>query len=85
MTGRSSYVLSSMSRQMIHLGRPDDALELIHLAQYGSPDRPQGSERVNTRIRKTVDTAVRDFGDLAEVTDLTERLAAELPETAEAV
>ncbi|WP_435848305.1 transcriptional repressor NsdA [Streptomyces decoyicus] len=31
-----SYILSSMSRQMIHLGRPDDALELIHLAQYGS-------------------------------------------------
>lgn len=33
-----SYVLSSMGRQMIHLGRPDDALELIHLAQYGSRD-----------------------------------------------
>ncbi|MEU9557938.1 transcriptional repressor NsdA [Streptomyces fumanus] len=217
-----SYVLSSMSRQMIHLGRPDDALELIHLAQYGSRDcasprtqamlyamearayanmgqpgrckravrmaedtfaeaadwdepdpdwirffseaelygenshsfrdlayvagrspayaslaeplmsravelfaeddehqrsyalnlvgmatvhllrrepeqstalvtealgiaRKVRSERVNTRIRKTVDTAVRDFGDLAAVTDLTERLAAELPETAEAV
>jgi hypothetical protein len=31
-----SYILSNMSRQMIHLGRPDDALELIHLAQYGS-------------------------------------------------
>jgi hypothetical protein len=31
-------VLSSMSRQMIHVGRPDDALELIHLAQYGSRD-----------------------------------------------
>ncbi|MFF4404609.1 hypothetical protein ACFY2W_13610 [Streptomyces sp. NPDC001262] len=31
-----SYVLSNMSRQMIHLGRPDDALELIHLGQYGS-------------------------------------------------
>ncbi|MFI9027187.1 hypothetical protein [Streptomyces sp. NPDC053560] len=31
-----SYILSSMSRQMIHLGRPEDALELIHLAQYGS-------------------------------------------------
>ncbi len=43
------------------------------------------SERVNTRIRKTVDTAVRDFGDLAEVVDLTEQLAADLPETAEAV
>ena len=217
-----SYVLSSMSRQMIHLGRPDDALELIHLAQYGSRDcaspraqsmlyamearayanmgqpgkckravrmaedtfadvdewddpdpdwirffseaelhgenshsfrdlayvagrsptyaslaepvmqravelfaedaehqrsyalnligmatvhllqREPGrsaalaeqamhiakkvrSERVNTRIRKTVDTAVRDFGDLAEVVDLTEKLAVELPETAEAV
>ncbi|MER7926643.1 MULTISPECIES: hypothetical protein [unclassified Streptomyces] len=217
-----SYVLSSMSRQMIHLGRPDDALELIHLAQYGSRDcaspRTQAmlyamearayanmgqpgkckravrmaedtfadvhdwddpdpdwirffseaelygenshsyrdlayvagrspayaslaepvmqravdlfakddehqrsyalnligmatvhllqrepeqsavlateamtvakkvrSERVNTRIRKTVDTAVRDFGELAEVVDLTERLAIELPETAEAV
>ncbi|MEH0418185.1 transcriptional repressor NsdA [Streptomyces sp. B21-083] len=217
-----SYVLSSMSRQMIHLGRPDDALELIHLAQYGSRDcaspRTQAmlyamearayanmgqpgkckravrmaedtfadvhdwdepdpdwirffsraelygenshsfrdlayvagrsptyaslaepmmrnavdlfakdtdhqrsyalnligmatvhllqreperatvlaaeamviakkvrSERVSTRIRKTVDTAVRDFGDLTEVVDLTDLLAIELPETAEAV
>ncbi|MGD9481735.1 hypothetical protein WDH52_00520 [Streptomyces sp. TRM70308] len=33
-----SYVLSNMARQMIHLGRPDDALELLHLAQYGSRD-----------------------------------------------
>ncbi|MFI5619291.1 hypothetical protein [Streptomyces sp. NPDC051567] len=33
-----SYILSSMSRQMIHLGRPEDALELVHLAQYGSRD-----------------------------------------------
>ncbi|MFI6208811.1 hypothetical protein ACIBAI_20785 [Streptomyces sp. NPDC051041] len=217
-----SYILSSMSRQMIHLGRPDDALELIHLAQYGSRDcaspRTQAmlyamearayanmgqpgrckravrmaedtfaeaqewdepdpdwirffseaelyaenshsfrdlayvagrsptyaslaeplmsravelfaedgehqrsyalnligmatvhllrrepeqgaafatralqvaqkvrSERVTTRIRKTVDTAVRDFGDLAEIRDLGARLATELPDTAEAV
>ncbi|MGV9252312.1 transcriptional repressor NsdA [Streptomyces sp. NPDC003697] len=217
-----SYILSSMSRQMIHLGRPDDALELIHLAQYGSRDcagpRTQSmlyamearayanmgqpgkckravrmaedafadagdwdepdpdwirffseaelygenshsfrdlayvagrspayaslaeplmekavqlfaedhehqrsyalnligmatvhllrrepeqsteyavralrvakkvrSERVNTRIRKTVDNAVRDYGDLAEVIGLTEQLATELPESAEAV
>jgi hypothetical protein len=43
------------------------------------------SERVNTRIRKTVDTAVREFGDVAEVTHLTEQLAIHLPETAEAV
>ncbi|MFE0100887.1 hypothetical protein [Streptomyces sp. NPDC059009] len=217
-----SYILSSMSRQMIHLGRPDDALELIHLAQYGSRDcaspRTQAmlyamearayanmgqpgkckravrmaedtfadaddfhepepdwirffseaelngenahsyrdlayvagrsptyaslsepvmeravelfgkdpehqrsyalnligmatvhllhkepeqsaelagqaltiakkvrSERVNTRLRKTVDTAVRDFGDVGEVVRLTEQLALEMPETAEAV
>ena len=33
-----SYVLSNMARQMIHLRRPEDALELIHLAQYGSRD-----------------------------------------------
>jgi hypothetical protein len=33
-----AFILSSMSRQMIHLGRPEDALELIHLAQYGSRD-----------------------------------------------
>ena len=43
------------------------------------------SERVNTRIRKTVDTAVREFGGLAEVVDLTDQLAVHLPETAEAV
>ncbi|MEU6668335.1 hypothetical protein [Streptomyces sp. NPDC046727] len=217
-----SYILSSMSRQMIHLGRPEDALELIHLAQYGSRDcaspRTQSmlyamearayanmgqpgktkravrmaedtfaeadewdepdpdwirffseaelygenshsfrdlayvagrsptyaslaeplmqravelfakdpehqrsyalnligmatvhllqrepehsteyaskameiakkvrSERVNTRIRKTVDTAVRDHGDLAAVVGLSDQLAVDLPENAEAV
>lgn len=38
-----AFVLSSMSRQMIHLDRPDDALELIHLAQYGSRDSASAS------------------------------------------
>ncbi|MGK5627083.1 transcriptional repressor NsdA [Streptomyces sp. URMC 123] len=216
-----AYILSNMSRQMIHLGRPDDALELIHLAQYGSRDcatpriqsmlyamearayanmgqpnkchravrmaedafgdtspndgdpdwirffseaelngenahsyrdlayvagrsptyaalahpvmeravelfgedeehqrsyalnligmatvhllqrepeasagmaekaldvaRRVRSERVNTRLRKTVDTAVRDFGNVAEVIQLTDQLAVHLPESAEAV
>jgi hypothetical protein len=41
------------------------------------------SERVSTRIRKTADSAVRDFGDVAEVIQLTERLAVDLPEVAE--
>ncbi|MBB1243261.1 hypothetical protein GL263_06740 [Streptomyces durbertensis] len=33
-----AFVLSKMARQMIHLHRPEDALELVHLAQYGSRD-----------------------------------------------
>lgn len=33
-----SYVLSNMARQMIHLHRPEDALELVYLAQYGGRD-----------------------------------------------
>jgi hypothetical protein len=33
-----AMILSDMARQMIHLDRPEDALELIHLAQYGSRD-----------------------------------------------
>ncbi|MER5641175.1 hypothetical protein ABT095_30030 [Kitasatospora sp. NPDC002227] len=33
-----ALILTDMSRQMIHLDRGDDALELIHLAQYGSRD-----------------------------------------------
>ena len=33
-----ALVLSDMGRQMIHLNRSNDALELIHLAQYGSRD-----------------------------------------------
>ncbi|MFD5321561.1 hypothetical protein [Streptomyces sp. NPDC127098] len=37
-----AYILSKMSRQMIHLGRGEDALELIHLAQYGSRDGATG-------------------------------------------
>ncbi|MFH0242202.1 hypothetical protein ACGRHY_07100 [Streptomyces sp. HK10] len=40
-----SYVLSDMGRQMIHLGRPEDALELVHLAQYG------GREDATARTR----------------------------------
>jgi hypothetical protein len=41
------------------------------------------SERVNTRIRKTTHTAVRDFPDVPEVAHLSERLSEELPEVAE--
>ncbi|WP_354642470.1 hypothetical protein [Kitasatospora camelliae] len=33
-----ALILTDMARQMIHLNRGEDALELIHLAQYGSRD-----------------------------------------------
>ncbi|WP_425582673.1 hypothetical protein [Streptomyces thermolineatus] len=40
-----ALVLSDMARQMIHLGRPGDALELVHLAQYGSRETATASTR----------------------------------------
>ncbi|UED86872.1 hypothetical protein [Streptomyces profundus] len=43
-----AYILSQMSRQMIHLGRAEDALELIHLAQYGS--REQATARTQALL-----------------------------------
>lgn len=43
-----AFVLSQMARQMIHLGRGDDALELIHLAQYGS--RGEASARLRSLL-----------------------------------
>ena len=35
-TPLGAHVLSTMARQMIHINRAQDALELVHLAQYGS-------------------------------------------------
>jgi hypothetical protein len=35
-TPLGAHVLATMSRQMIHINRAQDALELVHLAQYGS-------------------------------------------------
>ncbi|MDT0269349.1 hypothetical protein RM844_23980 [Streptomyces sp. DSM 44915] len=43
-----AFVLSQMSRQMIHLGRAEDALELVHLAQYGS--REQATPRTQALL-----------------------------------
>ncbi|MEO3749824.1 hypothetical protein [Streptomyces sp. B6B3] len=40
-----AFVLSQMCRQMIHLGRGEDALELVHLAQYGSRERATARTR----------------------------------------
>ncbi|WP_411148668.1 hypothetical protein [Streptomyces sp. A30] len=80
-----SYALNLIGMATVHLlqREPERSAQLASKAMLEA--KKVRSERVNTRIRKTVDTAVRDFGDLAEVVDLTEQLAIELPETAEAV
>ncbi|MFI2074672.1 MULTISPECIES: transcriptional repressor NsdA [Streptomyces] len=60
-----SYILSSMSRQMIHLGRPDDALELIHLGQYGS--RETATPRTQAMLYAMEGRAYANMGQPAKV------------------
>ncbi|GAA3502333.1 hypothetical protein GCM10019016_094410 [Streptomyces prasinosporus] len=80
-----SYALNLIGMATVHLLQREPEQSVVFATEAIRAAKKVRSERVNTRIRKTVDTAVRDFGDLAEVVDLTERLAIELPETAEAV
>jgi hypothetical protein len=80
-----SYVLNLIGMATVHLLRREPEQSAVLAARAMKEAKKVRSERVNTRIRKTVDTAVRDFGDVSEVVDLTDRLAVELPETAEAV
>ncbi|CAL9589048.1 transcriptional repressor NsdA [Streptomyces sp. enrichment culture] len=80
-----SYALNLIGMATVHLLRREPEQSTVFATEAMRVAKKVRSERVNTRIRKTVDTAARDFGDLGEVVDLTERLAAELPETAEAV
>ncbi|MGA5408273.1 hypothetical protein ACPCSC_13530 [Streptomyces lavendulocolor] len=80
-----SYALNLVGMATVHLLKrePEEATKLAESA-LGVARRIR-SERVNTRLRKTVDTAARDFGDVPEVVRLTDILTAQLPETAEAV
>jgi hypothetical protein len=80
-----SYALNLIGMATVHLLQREPEQSAVCAKQAMQVAKKVRSERVNTRIRKTVDTAVRDFGDLGEVVDLSERLAAELSETAEAV
>ena len=80
-----SYALNLIGMATVHLLRREPEQSTVLAEQAMRIAKKVRSERVSTRIRKTVDTAVRDFGDLAEVVDLTEKLAIELPESAEAV
>ena len=80
-----SYALNLIGMATVHLLQREPERSTVLAEQAMHIAKKVRSERVNTRIRKTVYTAVRDFGDLAEVVDLTDKLAVELPETAEAV
>ncbi|MEU9335308.1 hypothetical protein AB0D49_19380 [Streptomyces sp. NPDC048290] len=80
-----SYALNLIGMASVHLLRREPERGAVLAEQAMQVAKKVRSERVNTRIRKTVDTAVREYGDLAEVVDLTGKLAVELPEAAEAV
>ncbi|MFE2276202.1 hypothetical protein ACFXAE_02765 [Streptomyces sp. NPDC059454] len=80
-----SYALNLVGMATVHLLQSEPEQSAVLATDAIKAAKKVRSERVNTRIRKTVDTAVRDFGDLAEVVELSERLAIELPETADAV
>ncbi|MET7287593.1 tetratricopeptide repeat protein [Streptomyces sp. NPDC005573] len=80
-----SYALNLIGMATVHLLQRDPEQSTEYARQAMEIATKVRSERVNTRIRKTVDTAVRDFGDLTAVVDLTDQLAVDLPETAAAV
>ncbi|MEY9485996.1 hypothetical protein RKD26_001790 [Streptomyces calvus] len=80
-----SYALNLIGMATVHLLQREPEQGTVLATEAIKAAKKVRSERLNTRIRKTVDTAVRDFSELAEVVTLTERLAIELPETAEAV
>ncbi|MET8449170.1 hypothetical protein [Streptomyces sp. NPDC005209] len=80
-----SYALNLIGMATVHLLRREPEQSTLMASQAMQVAKKVRSERVNTRIRKTVGSAVRDFGDLTEVVDLTDQLAVDLPETAEAV
>ncbi|MFI9390379.1 hypothetical protein [Streptomyces bauhiniae] len=79
-----SYALNLIGMATVHLLQREPERGSAYAAQAMETARKVRSERVNTRIRKTVGAAVRDFGDLSVVVDLTEQLAVDLPESADA-
>ncbi|MFI1400245.1 hypothetical protein [Streptomyces sp. NPDC020681] len=80
-----SYALNLIGMATVHLLKKEPEQSTALASQALTVAKRVRSERVNTRLRKTVDTAARDFGDVAEVAHFTDQLTALLPETAEAV
>ncbi|MEU6891302.1 hypothetical protein ABZ934_05780 [Streptomyces sp. NPDC046557] len=80
-----SYALNLIGMATVHLLQREPEQATVLVDQALDVARKVRSERVNTRLRKTVDTAAREYGDVAEVVRLTDHLASRLPEAAEAV
>jgi hypothetical protein len=80
-----SYALNLVGMATVHLLKKEPEQATDYAGRALKIAKRVRSERVNTRLRKTVDTAARDFGDVAEVAQFTDYLTAQLPETAEAV
>ncbi|CAM5655471.1 hypothetical protein SCALM49S_08190 [Streptomyces californicus] len=80
-----SYALNLIGMATVHLLQREPEQSTVLAARALKIAKKVRSERVNTRLRKTVDTAARDFGDVADVARLTDMLHEQLPETAEAV
>ena len=80
-----SYALNLIGMATVHLLKREPEQSTVLAEQALRVAKRVRSERVNTRLRKTVDTAARDFSDVAEVVRMTDLLTRELPETAEAV
>jgi hypothetical protein len=78
-----AYALNLVGMSTVHLlmREPEQAAQFTD--QAITVAKRVRSERVNTRIRKTTHTALRDFGDVPEVVRLADRLSVELPEVAE--
>ncbi|MDI3388407.1 hypothetical protein QIS99_19680 [Streptomyces sp. B-S-A8] len=80
-----SYALNLIGMATVHLLQREPEQSCVLAGQALGIARKVRSERVNTRLRKTVDTAMRTFGEVSEVARLTDELTAQLPESAEAV
>lgn len=80
-----SYALNLIGMATVHLLKKEPEQSTVLAGEALGIAKRVRSERVNTRLRKTVSTAARDFGDVAEVGELTDLLSAQLPETAEAI
>ncbi|MFW6720044.1 hypothetical protein ACHZ98_07660 [Streptomyces sp. MAR4 CNY-716] len=81
---RRSYALNLVGLAAVHLLEEEPEQCALCAGEALTVAGQVRSERVNTRLRKTVDTAVRRYGAVGEVADLADRLARELPETVEA-